>query len=456
MARFFDGTNDTITVDDVAGVRAQRPMSGSAWIRRSSSLGSNNFFWKRGDTNKGWAFRIAPTADNRVALTFFGIADVFSTSTITDQLWHHIAFTIDASGNIRIYIDGVLDLTSTISAPSTTTQILRIAQSTDDNGVPTTFKEQTSAESAIWSSQLSGGQVLAVFNGKIGVPATINPSTLELYLPFEGLESPEPDLSGNKRTGTVTGAIRANGPPIAPHSARFWGDGPLVEAAGGIDYTLAADAGAFVLTGVAAGLVKGYVIPADAGAHSMAGTAASLILGRKVAADGGAFAMAGQDAALSWAASLGAVAGSFALAGQDADLILGYVLAAIGGAYDLAGQDAGLVIGSGVAADGGSFDLAGSDAGLILGRNVAADGGAFAMVGTDAGLAWAAKLAAAAGAYTFEGQDADLLHAIISGLAAVLFPPNVVDASPRRWKVDAEREWKASAPARRFRVDDDL
>ena len=32
--------------------------------------------------------------------------------------------------------------------------------------------------------------------------------------------------------------------------------------------------------------------------------------------------------------------------------------------------------------------------------------------------------------------------------------PNVVDAPPRRWKVDAERDWKVDAPARKLTVDD--
>ncbi|MDK1102512.1 MAG: hypothetical protein QGD93_02645 [Actinomycetota bacterium] len=35
-----------------------------------------------------------------------------------------------------------------------------------------------------------------------------------------------------------------------------------------------------------------------------------------------------------------------------------------------------------------------------------------------------------------------------------LKPPDVADAPARRWKVDAEREWKADAPPRRVKVDD--
>ena len=50
--------------------------------------------------------------------------------------------------------------------------------------------------------------------------------------------------------------------------------------------------------------------------------------------------------------------------------------------------------------------------------------------------------------------------AIVAGTAstvavATLFPPQIVDAPPRRWKVDAERDWVADASARRLTVDDE-
>jgi hypothetical protein len=34
------------------------------------------------------------------------------------------------------------------------------------------------------------------------------------FWPLWGLSSPEPDLSGNRNDGTVTGAVRSNHPPI--------------------------------------------------------------------------------------------------------------------------------------------------------------------------------------------------------------------------------------------------
>lgn len=387
-------------------------------------------------------------------------ANVAFASAVDDGAWHAAVGGRTAAGVAFVSVSGGNTATgSTLATELVFTIPMGIGA--DSRAVDGVFFDGKIANTFFANNvDLSSAQAQALsalllrrylVNGDLGLDIT---DGFNLWL--EGLDSPEPDMSGLKNNGTLTSAPpRANGPPLAPYSARFWGHGPLVEAAGGIDYTLAADAGAFVLAGIAAGLIKGYVLPADAGAHAMAGTSASLILGRKIAADGGAFAMAGQDAALTWAASLGAVAGSFSLSGQDADLVLGYVLAAIGGAYDLAGQDAGLVTGHGIAADGGVFSLAGSAAGLSLGRTVAADAGAFDMVGADAGLRWAAKLVAEAGAYTFAGQDADLLHAVLA-LAAVLFPPNIVDASPRRWKVDAERIWEIDAPARRFKVDDDL
>jgi lysophospholipase L1-like esterase len=61
-------------------------------------------------------------------------------------------------------------------------------------------------------------------------------------------------------------------------------------------YTLTAAAGAFTLTGVAAGLKATRVLTAAAGTFTETGRAANLLYGRKVAAGTGAFVLTGNDA----------------------------------------------------------------------------------------------------------------------------------------------------------------
>lgn len=84
---------------------------------------------------------------------------------------------------------------------------------------------------------------------------------------------------------------------------------------------LAADPGAFVLTGQAAGGLRGLRLIADAGAFALAGQDAGLLYGRRVAADAGAFALTGQAATLLYGRLLAADPGAYALTGLDATLV---------------------------------------------------------------------------------------------------------------------------------------
>ena len=225
--------------------------------------------------------------------------------------------------------------------------------------------------------------------------------------------------------------------------------------AGGIDYTLAADAGAFALAGADVALTWRSALDAAAAAFAMAGTDMSPILGRRLPADAGAFDLAGADAGLVLGSKVAADAGAFDMAGAAAGLVLGSRVAADAGAFDLAGSVAGLIWAAKLAADAGAHAMAGQDAGLVLGRSIAADGGAFDLAGGDAALTWDALLDALAGAYVFTGSAADLLF--VENLALLLFPPHVVDAVARRWKVDAPVSVPATdAPGRSFKTDDDL
>jgi hypothetical protein len=76
------------------------------------------------------------------------------------------------------------------------------------------------ADFTIWNVVLSALEITALANG--ARPYTIRPSALLCWLPLDGLASPEPDLSGNAKNGTITGTITlAFGPPFAPFTPRW-------------------------------------------------------------------------------------------------------------------------------------------------------------------------------------------------------------------------------------------
>jgi hypothetical protein len=79
------------------------------------------------------------------------------------------------------------------------------------------------AEFGMWNVVLTAAEISALTNG--ARPYTIRPVSLLAYYPLDGIQSPEPDISGNALNLTVTGATLAAGPPVMPFSPR-WPQGP--------------------------------------------------------------------------------------------------------------------------------------------------------------------------------------------------------------------------------------
>jgi hypothetical protein len=81
------------------------------------------------------------------------------------------------------------------------------------------FNNGQLADFAIWSVLLTAAEASALAKG--ARPNTIRSASLVNWWPLGGIQSPEPDLSGNKNNGTLTGTAPAFGPPIAPFTPRW-------------------------------------------------------------------------------------------------------------------------------------------------------------------------------------------------------------------------------------------
>jgi hypothetical protein len=174
------------------------------------------------------------------------------------------------------------------------------------------------------------------------------------------------------------------------------------------NYDLTADAGSYVITGTAAGLVAARRLVADPGSYSVTGADATLAKGVRLAADAGAFTVTGTAATLTVARRLTADAASYAVTGADAGLNVGRRLIADGGSYALSGAAADLVVGRRIAADAGSYSVTGADATLTKSRRLDAEAGAYVITGTAAALLWGRRLAADGGSYAVTGAAATL------------------------------------------------
>ena len=101
------------------------------------------------------------------------------------------------------------------------------------------------ADFAVWDVVLSAGEISALASGIR--PHTLDKQTI-LYLPLDGLASPEPDFSGGNNSGTVTGTTFASGPPVALFTRSPALLSPSA-AAGGVTITSAATIAAFTQIG---------------------------------------------------------------------------------------------------------------------------------------------------------------------------------------------------------------
>lgn len=140
-------------------------------------------------------------------------------SGLTYTGWHHYCWTHDGTtGSPAFYLDGVAQTVSVSSSPGstpeTTSQVLSIGNHSN-GGSPW---GNAMGHFGMHNAVLTVGQVQeAMLNG------FCPDSSLIGYWPLYGEDSPEPDLSGLKKTGTVTGTTRVSDPPI--HPGIFLGSG---------------------------------------------------------------------------------------------------------------------------------------------------------------------------------------------------------------------------------------
>jgi len=111
--------------------------------------------------------------------------------------------------------------------------------------------------------------------------------------------------------------------------------------AGSVNPVLTADAGTFLVSGIAANLEQGYSISALAGSFTVTGIDANLEQHLLLNAETGTFAVTGIDAILR--ISMAADAGTYIISGIDANLEWNQDVVGGTGAFLIAGVDAGLI-----------------------------------------------------------------------------------------------------------------
>jgi hypothetical protein len=198
----------------------------------------------------GW---ITAGSDRRVSV-------VSGSYTLNQNAWNSLVLTWDTgSGNAFLYLNNVQIGTMSAVTTFTSTATRYIGNfsglSLDARGAAA---EVTICD-RVWSA-----------NERTAYHAGILPHALgavDGYWPLWGGDSSEQDLSSNGNTGTVTGAVRFNHPPVQPFGIRGWGS-LLEEISSASNATLTAAAAAATWTGQAAAVATVRTVAATAAAGS--------------------------------------------------------------------------------------------------------------------------------------------------------------------------------------------
>ncbi len=163
----FDGIDNYARVGD--NVDLSGPFSISAWVYSRGSNNNNDektIISKRGSGTDGYHFYLRD--DNRLEMRFDsgGSDQITSNTTLNDGQWRHVAFTFDGS-NARLYIDGVLDNTEAMNAPTANAYNLCIGGRWIDKGDQRNFFIGNLEEIRIWDTALSAIQLRYIMNQEI-------------------------------------------------------------------------------------------------------------------------------------------------------------------------------------------------------------------------------------------------------------------------------------------------
>jgi hypothetical protein len=210
MARSFNGTTDVITLGSAAVVGAS--FSLAAWINRTGvSSGPLGFFG--GSVSGSIEVRVDGSTNNVTLLSQGMHVFTSSSGAITTGSWAHIGVTYDQS-TVKYYINGSASGSFSDSTGIPTRSITAIGEAPSVGE----FFPGSIADAVGWSVILTAQEFSSL--GKGIRPSQIRPKFSVVWLPLDGLKSPEPDLSGNANNGTLTGTAAAFGPPLAPFTPR--------------------------------------------------------------------------------------------------------------------------------------------------------------------------------------------------------------------------------------------
>ncbi len=218
----FDGIDNYTLVGDKVNLGGS--FTASSWIKTdgSNALSTDKTIVAKNDGTVGYKFFVTNTNIVSFAVGTAAADRIDSNTTIPNNIWHHVAVSYDGSV-ARLYIDGVLDNTKTMTSPTPNGSDFAIgAIYIDKSNIQDHFKGSID-EIRVWDAALTPDQLHyvmnqelersgGVVNGKI-VPNTITKNDIAVVswtnlLAYYSMNSyigtHLNDVSGNGNRGSLT------------------------------------------------------------------------------------------------------------------------------------------------------------------------------------------------------------------------------------------------------------
>lgn len=211
-ARNFNGTTDKVSmpgngnaIDITTG-----SMSISFWFNVANSSGEYRPVNKSDATDEQWEFIYNFASNTKMAVNTHQAGVPAHPSsicgiTVSPGSWHQVGMTWDPtpSDNFAVYLDGVGCTALAISGNLISTGA-NMYLGTYNNGASNSYPGKI-AELGIWNVTLTFNEMLAL--GHNVSPTWVRKTALVGYWPETGAggASVDPDFSGNKINGTITG-----------------------------------------------------------------------------------------------------------------------------------------------------------------------------------------------------------------------------------------------------------
>jgi hypothetical protein len=161
---YFDGMGDYVDMENTLNLN-QTEFTISSWIKRGINSSNTSILSKRDVSyTEGYDLKITSTGKVEMSWKNGSTQTITSNTTIPTDEWHQVAI-IYTGGNANLYIDGILDKTEALSAPTDTSQSFYLGAA--GKLAPTAFFEGNIDEVRVWDTALTVDQLRYVMNQEI-------------------------------------------------------------------------------------------------------------------------------------------------------------------------------------------------------------------------------------------------------------------------------------------------